>query len=158
MANTRKILQKSILFFAIGVLVIQFFRPTKNINNLNTQKDISKVVEVPKNIKHILKIACYDCHSNHTEYPWYAEIMPIGYLLKFHINEGKEHVNFSEFGKYSEKQQNKKLEDIEEEITDHEMPLAPYTFIHKEAKLTEEQIQQLLNWTKDAKETINYTL
>lgn len=103
----------------------------------------------------ILKFSCFDCHSNHTRYPWYAEINPIGWWLNYHVNEGKLELNFSEFIPYPVKKKNKKLEEIGEQVKDHQMPLSSYTLLHKNASLNEAQIKALVLWSENARKQIN---
>ena len=157
MMNTKKIIQNCFVITAVALVLIQFVRPTKNDQSAESANDIGHVVNVPQNIKLILKSACYDCHSNYTEYPWYAEIMPIGLWLNHHVEEGKEHLNFSEFATYSVKRQDHKLEETAEEVGEQEMPLSSYTIIHRDTKLTAAQIEQLVSWVGSARAEINYT-
>lgn len=145
----KKISLRYVLLAFLCILgLIQFIRPEKNINSRTFPGDISHVVRISDTVLQILHIACYDCHSNNTNYNWYHEIMPVGYWLNHHVKEGKRELNFSEFGNYSTQKKDHKLAEIEEEVRDHEMPLASYTSFHKEAKLSEEQILLLIDWAK----------
>ena len=92
-----------------------------------------------------------DCHSNSTNYPWYSEIAPASWYLAQHVNEGKEHLNFSEWAAYNKDQQAHILKDIKEVLNDREMPLKSYLLIHKDAKLTENQYQILYDWVNSIK-------
>jgi hypothetical protein len=142
---------KKILLALLSVVVlIQFIRPEKN-NSQNYSNDISKVVEVPTEVQEILKTSCNDCHSNNTVYPWYSEIAPISWYLASHVSEGKEHLNFSEWTAYNENQKSHIIKDIEEELEEQKMPLKSYLIIHKDAKMTEDQYNTLLNWVKAIK-------
>lgn len=141
---------KKKIFWTIGglLLVLQLVRPTRNEGTAYTTTDITHAVNVPPEIKQILETSCFDCHSNHTNYPWYANIQPIGLWMQNHVNEGKEELNFSDFTSYSQKRKMKKLKELAEEIKEHEMPLESYLWIHKEAALSETQIQTITNWLK----------
>jgi len=108
--------------------------------------DIAYSHNVPDSVEQILKTSCYDCHSNHTFYPWYAKIQPVSLWLADHIKEGKAELNFSEFGSYSLRRQFHKLEEINEQVKNNEMPLTSYTIIHRDAKLTPEQKLLIANW------------
>lgn len=136
-----------IALFAILVL-IQFIRPERNGNWEKSDNDISMAINVPSNVQQILETSCYDCHSNHTTYPWYTNIQPIGLWMQHHVDEGKEELNFSEFKTYKPKRQKHKLEEIAEQVNEHEMPLNSYTLIHKNAILTPEQNVALVSWAK----------
>ncbi|NEW80269.1 MAG: heme-binding domain-containing protein, partial [Gelidibacter sp.] len=110
--------------------------------------------EVPYNIQNILKKSCYDCHSNNTNYPWYHKIQPASWLLENHIKEGKKGLNFSEFGAYSKRRQKSKLKSIINQIKDDEMPLYSYTLIHSDAKLSEGNKKDLIDWLSKQKDSI----
>lgn len=134
----------------IGILavlvVIQFIRPTRNAGEMDGPNEISKHYQVSAEIHAVLKKSCYDCHSNSTNYPWYANIQPLGWWLQSHINEGKDELNFSEFGTYAEKKAKHKFEEIEELVNEGEMPLKSYTLIHGDAKLSAEQTAAIAAW------------
>lgn len=130
------------------LIVIQFFHPKKNQSTELLATDITKVTTVPAEVNKILEVACNDCHSNNTRYPWYNNIQPVAWWLNKHINNGKRHLNFSEFGTYDAKKANHKLDEIVEVIEKDEMPLGSYTLIHKDAKLNETQKKLLTDWAK----------
>src|SRR4051812_6460773 len=95
---------RRILLLLLAVLVIiQFFQPEKNENNDMTgqSNDISSAMLVPDTVQAMLERSCYDCHSNNTKYPWYAEVQPVGWWLSHHVNEGKKELNFDEFATYN---------------------------------------------------------
>ncbi len=111
------------------LVLIQLFRPKKNSNNMPDLNDISKTVQVPDDVNNLLKTACYDCHSNTTTYPWYAEVQPIAWWIADHVSEGKRELNFSIFNDYKMKRKIQKLEEIEEQLAEKEMPLFSYDFL-----------------------------
>lgn len=140
-------MKKVLLGILVVFILIQFIRPEKNISNDETNA-ITTVMQVPNDVKEILKTSCNDCHSNYTVYPWYSEIAPISWYLADHVNEGKEHLNFSEWKAYNSKQKSHLIKDMDEELEEHKMPLKSYLIIHKEAEMTEDQYRTLLNWVK----------
>lgn len=143
--------RKSIIVFVIvGLLIIiQFFRPMKN-NSPDTEYAMSTKYEIASSVDEIMKGACYDCHSNRTEYPWYAEIQPFGWWLNSHVTGGKYHLNFSDFTRASIARQNHKFEEIVETVEEGEMPLPSYTWfgLHPKADLSEQQKTEIINWAK----------
>jgi hypothetical protein len=108
-------------------------------------------------VKSILERSCYDCHSNHTRYPWYSNIQPVAWWLQHHIDEGKEHLNFSAFKTYTPAEMDHKLKEIEEVIEENEMPLWSYRLIHQKAKLSEAEKNNLLKWVKESRNRLNLT-
>ena len=142
-------MRKKILLIILAVLVIiQFFRPSRNESTTMSANDISKHYTVPDDVNQILKKACNDCHSNNTIYPWYTNVQPVGWWMNWHVNEGKDHFNFSEFGSYTPKRQHHKLEEVIEQVKEGEMPLNSYTWMHKEAILTTQEKTLLMNWAE----------
>ena len=112
---------------------------------------ISTKYDVPEHVDQIFKVSCYDCHSNKTEYPWYANVQPVAWWLSNHITDGKRHLNFSEFTKRPIAIQNHKLEETIEMVEKKEMPLESYTYLglHSEANLTNDQREGIIDWAKD---------
>ncbi|MES2004574.1 MAG: heme-binding domain-containing protein [Bacteroidota bacterium] len=148
-----KILKRVLVILLVVFIVMQAFRTGKN-NSKDVSKDISKSYVVSDSVKTILAKACNDCHTNSTEYPWYAEVQPVSWWLGGHINDGKKHLNFNEFDGYRIARQYKKLEECMEQVKDGEMPLPSYTVIHKNAILTESEKQTLYTWCETIRDSI----
>lgn len=147
--------KKILLAIVVLLVFIQFFRPAKNQSTEILPTDITKVYgAIPADVNVILKKACNDCHSNYTVYPWYDNIQPVAWWLNNHIEEGKEHLNFSDFGSRRIAFQYKRLDDCNEEIKNGDMPLDSYLWIHKDAKLTDEEKQKLYAYFNSIRDTI----
>ena len=146
-------LKKLLLAFLVVLLVLQAFRPEKN-NSGNKQNDISSLYPVPNNVEQILVKACNDCHSNSTVYPWYAEVQPLAWWLDDHVKDGKKHLNFNEFATYRLAKQYHKLEEVFDEVKGGEMPLESYTIVHRDANLTTEERNILLDWSVAVRDTM----
>lgn len=138
--------KKILIGLLIVFVIIQFFRPAKNVSAQASEQDISALYPMPDSVKVILDKACNDCHSNNTKYPWYNNIQPMAWWMNDHVEEGKGELNFSEFGKRPLDKQARKLKKLVEEVEEGEMPLNSYTWIHKEAVLTEQEKNTLINW------------
>ncbi len=142
----KKYLKKIIIVLVIAFIGIQFIPRTYNLSDTIPENDISNTLDIPENIQLIFETSCYDCHSNNTEYPWYNMIQPISYFMEGHITEGKEELNFSEIGSYSNRKLKSKLKSIINQIDDEEMPMFSYTIIHRKAILSEENKKQIKKW------------
>ncbi len=143
--------KKLILLSLLSVfIIIQFIRPSKNNGEVVTDTHISKNVTVPDDINKILAKACNDCHSNKTNYPWYSHVQPLAWWLAGHINDGKRHLNFSEFTTYNLRKQYHKLEETIEMVKSEEMPLQSYTVVHTDSKLSESEKSQIIGWAENA--------
>lgn len=148
-------MSKKILIAIVAILVIiQFFHPTKNIDSSLQKNAIETKYNVPDSVKRILAVACADCHSNNTKYPWYSHIQPVAWWLASHVKDGKKHFNLDEFTAYSLKRQDHKLEELVESQQDHWMPLESYTIIHTDAKLSEKQRKALIDWANETRKII----
>jgi hypothetical protein len=138
-----------IIFFSVLVIfvLIQFYLPSKNQSiSQDFPNDITRLYTIPADIQIILRNACYDCHSNNSRYPWYVNIQPVGWFMAGHIKDGKEELNFNEYGTYSSKRQRNKLKRMKEQVMEDKMPLSSYTLMHTDARLTTNQKQLISNW------------
>lgn len=142
-----KILRITLLVLLAVIVALQFFRPEKNIDTTDHLAAFYEETNPDPQVRNILKESCFDCHSNNTRYPWYSNVAPISFWLKSHIDEGKSELNFSEWGTYSQKKKDHKLEEIAEAVTEGYMPLKSYTVAHSEARLDQEQISAIVEWT-----------
>ncbi|MEO9511403.1 MAG: heme-binding domain-containing protein [Flavobacteriaceae bacterium] len=143
-----KIAKKIAIALLIVLVGMQFYRPSKNTATGDYVAVFESETKPNNEVKAILQSACYDCHSDHTNYPWYNNIAPISYWLDDHIEEGKEHLDFSNWENYSAKKKDHKLDELIEEVEEGKMPLKEYTWTHKEAKLTEDQKSALMAWAR----------
>ena len=85
----KKIVKGVLIGLLIIFVLIQFIRPAKNTGKAEATTDIIHAVKVPDTINKIFQVSCYDCHSNNTHYPWYAEVSPMSLLLASHVKGGK---------------------------------------------------------------------
>ena len=144
----------AVLSLLVAVIAIQPFRPERNESAGPFPEELTTVVPAPDSVQALLRSACYDCHSNHTKYPWYAEVQPGGWYLARHIREGKQELNFHEFGAYSKRRQVSKLKSIANQVHDGEMPLRSYTWLHPEARLSAGQKQSIVAWAQAAADSL----
>lgn len=138
---------RTILLGVLAVLIImQFIRIDKTNPETDPSKDLLTLLNPPAEIAQMIKVSCNDCHSHHTVYPWYTNIAPFSYWIKHHINEGREHLNFSVWEDYNNKRAHHKLEECYEEVLEGHMPLPSYLWMHGEAKLDSDQQKKLAGW------------
>ena len=149
-----KSMKKLVIILLVVFFAIQFMRPARNINGQVLPTDISKVYTIPGQVQSVLKNACYDCHSNYPNYPWYSNIQPGGWWLASHIKKGKAELNFSEFGDYSIRRQRSKLNSIAKAVEDGTMPFPSYTIMHPEARLTTEEKALIIHWANATKDSL----
>jgi len=140
----KKIIKYVLIIALIALVVMQFIRPEKNNAGYDSVAAFEAETKPSVVVAGILKDNCYDCHSNQTKYPWYAEIAPFSYWLEDHIKHGKGDFNVSKWEDYSLKKKDHKLEEVIEMVEKGEMPLDSYTWIH--GNLSEEDKTLLLQW------------
>ena len=146
MKKIKKVLKVILAIVIIAFIAIQFTRPAKNAGEEIAANQITAKYRVPKEVQQILKVSCYDCHSNTTHYPWYSNIQPVAWWLDDHIVEGKEELNFSTFMNYPVWRQYKKFKEIGKEVKEGDMPMSSYTLVHRDAVMSADQKSLVQNW------------
>ena len=143
----KKLFKIVVIILFVVFVIIQFFQPDKNIGEVSANHIFEKE-QVPEKIHTMLKNACLDCHSNQTNYLWYHNIAPVSWMVNKHVIAGKDELNLSDWGEQDIFDKIGVLEDICKEVERKKMPLKEYTAMHKEAKLSDEQIAELCAWTE----------
>lgn len=140
---------KKIVYIVLGILIVlQLF--SKNKNKAKTY-EITQFIEETKpsvDVQKILSSKCYDCHTNKTNYPWYSKIAPLSFWINHHVEEGKEHLDLSNWSNYNVKRKIHKLEELVEEVEEDKMPLESYEILHGGLSLSEKN--KLIKWAKKA--------
>ena len=140
------IMIKRILLIAFGILLLaQLAQPDRSVPAVDPANDMLQVTGAPADIQQMVIGACYDCHSDKTEYPVWAYITPMNFWIQSHINEGREVVNYSRWNTYAG---NEEAAESGESIAEGEMPPPNYAGMHGHAKLSDAQKQQLIGWFK----------
>ena len=147
--------KKIILASGVVFIAIQFIQPARNKSGQALSTDFAKIYSLPANVDAVLQSACYDCHSNNTNYPWYFNIQPMARVMARHIKNGKEKLNFSDFGSNSTRKQISKLKEIANQIKDDEMPVASYKAMHKKANLSKEEKILIIDWMNKTADSLS---
>jgi hypothetical protein len=98
--------------------------------------------------------ACFDCHSNETNWKWYTNIAPFSWLIQHDVDEGRQHLNYSEWGMArgeGEDERGEEAEEVSELLMGGEMPPSQYLLLHPEARLTPEEKQALAQGLENSK-------
>jgi DNA replicative helicase MCM subunit Mcm2 (Cdc46/Mcm family) len=147
-------IKKILLFLLAALVIIQFFHPKPNKANGDQPNYIGKTFPVPDDVKSVLAKACNDCHSNNTRYPWYSNIQPVDWWMTGHVNKGKRGMNLDEYTSRSLRFQYNKMKDVIEQVKEGDMPLNSYTWIHKDAILSQVEKNALINWAGSVMDTL----
>lgn len=135
----------AVLVVAI-VLVIQVIPVERNVSTVPPGQSFEKTEKVPANVAAILKVSCYDCHSNNSRYPWYSELQPGAWFMAQHIKKGRDELNFDEFNNYSKRRKKAKIKSIISQIEKDEMPLRSYRMMHSSARLSAADKMDLIDF------------
>ncbi|ARU47237.1 heme-binding domain-containing protein [Sulfurospirillum diekertiae] len=123
---------KKILFGVLGILIaIQFIRP--NFNNPKVDEKIA--LQADENVMVVLKNACFDCHSNEVQYPWYHNVAPVSWVMAAHIDSGRRAINFSTWADTNADQRITRLKRAKQLISNGLMPKGSYALMHPKAHL-----------------------
>ena len=144
---------KKLLLLAAVAALIQFIpAPPKTNPQSDPARTFAAVMKPPAAVQNILQRACFGCHSNETIWPWYAHVAPVSWLVRKHVEDGRKHINFSEWLKPGETSFSNwsDLEDICKAVRDKTMPLPYYDWIHPQAKLSAADRQTVCRWVDAA--------
>lgn len=87
----------------------------------------------------IAQRACFDCHSNQTQWPWYANVAPASWLVQWDVTQGRRHLNFSNWD-----QPGSDFDEAAQQVRQSEMPPWYYRSLHPEARLQNGERQRLI--------------
>ncbi|MEW6195764.1 MAG: heme-binding domain-containing protein [Bacteroidota bacterium] len=128
------------------VLLILAFVGIQFIEIEKTNPPIIADINAPAEVKNLFKMACYDCHSNETKWPWYSSVAPVSWLIEKDVREGRGHLNFSEWELMKSDKKAEYKKEIWEEVNEGNMPLPIYTYLHPNAKLDITQKNIIRQW------------
>jgi hypothetical protein len=139
----------------LGLFLLIQFRQVDHTNPpADPTQDLDTHVDVPPDVKAILDRSCRDCHSHETRWPTYSYMAPLSWYLASHVTRGREEMNFSTWGQYDEEAVTDKLVEICRQVRKGAMPVVEYTWLHRSAKLTAQDVERLCSWTGEARKKI----
>jgi hypothetical protein len=137
-------------FCVLGAVAIQFFNPAHVNPPVAPGRDVMAGNAPPPAVAALLKNACYNCHSYQTDWPWYSHVAPVSWWVAGHVNDAREAMNFSDWPQDDPARARKRWRRVADAVESGEMPLPSYTWMHREARLTPAQRQQLTQWAQEA--------
>jgi len=139
-------------FFLVIFIGAQFVRGERT--NPPSKPGESLLQKAPPAVHAVLQRSCADCHSNETVWPWYSHVAPMSWLVTKDVAAGRDRMNWSEWTEYDSDDQDKFLSSMCTMVTRRRMPLSQYLLIHRDAKLTDGDIQAICAWTKKMRDTL----
>ena len=151
--KTESKMVRKLLFAVVLLLVVAQVVPFPPADN----PPLGEEVPAPPEVRTILRVSCYDCHSNETVWPWYSHVIPTKWFVRGHVMEGREHLNFSTWEEYTPERASRRLENVVEMVQDGKMPLPSYLRLHSSAALSPEDQSRIIEWARDLGRTIQET-
>ncbi len=102
----------------------------------------------------LIERACQNCHSERTEWPKYSYFPLLSWAIEKDVAEGRARLNLSHWQKYSVDDRRDLLARIGTEVRNRRMPLPRYIVLHPEARLTDEEVQTIYDWTRDQRRAL----
>lgn len=133
-------------------LIIQFVRPAKTNPAFDSAQALEAHTQISPQVVAIFQRACADCHSNQTRWPWYSHIAPVSWFVTDHVNEGRRHLNFSEWAKRDRRTRLRQFREIEGVVKEGFMPMPSYLLLHRDAKLSDEDVSLIVQWAQTERE------
>ena len=145
-------LLKRLAIAAVAILALmQLYRPARTNPTVEAGSSIESRLRVNPEALSVLRQACFDCHSNETDWPWYSNVAPVSWFVIGHVDEARGHMNFSEWSRFDPRHAEHQLEEICEEVEEDRMPLPSYRLVHPEGRPTGGQVEALCRWTTEAR-------
>jgi hypothetical protein len=152
MGRTRKVLKWSAVVVSLLFLGAQLHRPERTNPAVDERRTLRANTHMTPEVEAILRRSCNDCHSSETVWPWYSNVAPASWFLKWHVDEGRRELSFSEWATYTKRKRERKLHEMCEQVESGEMPLKSYLPLHPEARLSDEDKHVLCLWTRQEEE------
>jgi hypothetical protein len=135
-----------VVWLALGAVVVA----AQFVGYARTNPPASSALLAPPDVKRVLSRACFDCHSNQTEWPWYSAVAPLSWLLVHDVIEGRRRLNFSEWGDYASDPEtaSHKLEQVAATVANGSMAPWYYQVLHPSARLSAADRALLLVWAQ----------
>jgi hypothetical protein len=131
--TTLKITAAALVLLALGIQFVPYGHGRSN----------PPVLQEPEwdrpSTRALVARACFDCPSNETRWPWYSQVAPVSWLVREHVEEGRDELNFSEWNR-----SNQEADEAAEAVSKGEMPLASYLLLHPSARLSPDEKRAII--------------
>lgn len=147
MKRAWKIMRWIVVVLVCLFVAAQFSRPARTNPAADQSQALQAHTQVSPPVAAILDRSCGDCHSNKTRWPWYSNVAPVSWFVIDHVDHGRSHLNFSEWGRFNQREAGDMLGQICKEVKSGNMPLSSYTPLHPGSKLSVDDVKTLCDWT-----------
>ena len=138
-------MQKPILITLAIFIAIQFIPLQKQ----PLQSSSDDALKIDPKVAKIVQKACFDCHSNETQYPAYSYIAPVSWVVQRHVSKGTEALNFSTWQQMDPRIRKLRIDRMYKVTQRGLMPPKSYQLLHPQSKLTQQELALLQQWQKE---------
>lgn len=143
-----KLKEMMVVIIALIFTGLQLTSPTRTNPPVDESQTIEATMDVPPEVARVFARSCNDCHTNKTGWRWYTHVAPVSWFTVGHVRDGRAELNFSEWGGYGARMKESRLKAICYHVEHHSMPLASYTLMHRDARLSEDEVRAICEWAK----------
>jgi cytochrome c len=141
---------------AVLSVLLSFAHPFGNPREVDAPSgQLLAGAQIPESLRKIVEVKCGNCHSEATEWPFYARVAPVSWLLERDVVEARGHMNLSRWETYGRLEQLELLSRVAAQARSGEMPPARYTAIHRDSKLLPEERDALYDWARAERKRLN---
>jgi Haem-binding domain len=152
MAAGVRLLRRLAIVLLVLFVLAQFVRPAKT--NPPSNPSWNLMTKAPRDVAQIFDRSCRDCHSNETRWPAYSHVAPMSWLVGYDVREGRDHFNYSEWASIDSDDQDKLLGAVCNLTKRGRMPQWQYLLLHRDAKLSPQDVTTLCAWSEKVRDTI----
>jgi hypothetical protein len=140
-------LTRWLIGLAVFFVVIQAIRPARTNPPIDAAQEITAKMPVDPAVQQIFSRSCNDCHSQRTVWPWYSNVAPVSWLVVRDVDDGRRHMNFSNFTTTPPRRLARTLENVCREVRSGGMPMKVYVPMHPLSKLSPDDVNALCSWS-----------
>jgi len=139
------------IVIAVVFIGLQFTTPRHMNPAVDPAQTLAATIAVPAEVSAVFARSCKDCHSNETNWRWYTYVAPVSWFTVGHVNDGRKELNVSEWGRYGKRMKDTRLKSICAQVRGGTMPLASYALVHRETKVSSDEVKRICDWTEDTR-------
>jgi Haem-binding domain len=144
-------IRRATVAIAAAFLLSQLIPVNRGNPKVDPSQTLYATEKVPPAVKATFDRSCQNCHSNQTAWPWYSYIAPASWVIAHDVHQARKTMNLSEWGSYTTKKREEKLEDICDQVTNGDMPDPKYALFHRSSKIGPDERAAVCQWTEDSR-------
>jgi cytochrome c len=148
------------MFAAAAILAAacSLIHPFGNPGSQGTKTPILSGAEIDPGTLGLIQRACQNCHSLNTELPFYGRVAPMSWLLARDVQQARLHMNLSQWEQYPAEDRIMLLSEVGSAVRNRKMPVQRYLLLHSEARLSDQEREQIYQWTRAERKRLKFAL